>query len=191
MSDKERLDKFLEEGEVIRWSGTPQPYRLFDETHKTSTIISLSWALVWGILLMGGYYALTASQGHGMGKGVTAICVIISLIFAWGPITDKNNVKKLLYAITDKRGIVVSSGSETACALRIADIDDLRVEKSKGGNCHVRLGSSVFKASAGKLPGLAFRGEFDMENNEKIYKGLVFYNITPDDEKAICNLLKP
>ena len=191
MHYNEKLNKFLEEGEIIRWSGAPKPYALFDETHKTSTIISLCWALLWGIILIGGYYALTVSHGQEIKKGVMAICAAITLMILWSPIADKNNIKKLLYAVTDKKAVIVSKEDDRACTMRIADIDELRADKTGNGNCHVRAGSSVFKASARKLIGLACRGEFDMDNNEKIFKGLVFYNVSAEDGATICKLLKP
>ena len=190
MNYNERLNKFLEEGETVRWSGKPQPYGLFDETHKTSTVISLCWALLWGAILVGGYYWVSVSQGQEIKKGIMLFCAAIPIMLAWGPITDKNNVKKLLFAVTDKKVMVVPSETETACIMRIADIDELRLEKTANGNCHVRLGSPVFKASARKLPVLAFRGEFDIEDNKKAYKGLVFYNVSAEDGNAICDFLK-
>ena len=187
----EKLNKFIEEGEVVRWSGASQPYSLFDKAHKTSTIISLCWALVWGIILVGGYYALSVSHGQEIKKGVMLICAAIPLMLASSPLSDKNNVKKLLYAVTDKKAIIVAEEGNKACTMRIADIDGLRVDKTDNGNCHVRVGSPVFKASARKLPGLAFRGEFDAKDNEKIYTGLVFYNLSAEDGEMIRNLLKP
>ena len=191
MRDNEIFNKFLEEGETVRWSAAPQPYGLFDETHKTSTLISLCWALAWGIFLVGGYYWLSVSQGQEIRKGIMAFCAVIPLMLAWGPVTDKNNVKKLRYAVTDKKIIVVYSDTDKAFTMNTADVDELRFEKTVNGNCHLRLGSPVFKVSARKLTGLAFRGEFDTEGNDKIYKGLVFYNLSAEDGNAIHTLLKP
>ena len=193
MQNDERLSKskLLEEGEVVRWSSAPQPYGLFDETHKTSTVISLCWALAWGIILIGGYYYTCVSQNQEIKKGVMIFCAAIPAMIAWSPVADRNNIKKLLYAITDKKVIVISSEADKACTMSIDDIDRVRVEKTVNGNCHVRVASPVFKTSARKLPGLAFRGEFDNINNNKIYKGLVFYNVSAEDGNTIRGLLKP
>ena len=191
MHINEKLDKCLEEGEVIQWSGAPQPYKLFDETHKTLTLISLSWALAWGIILIGGYCALSVSKGQEIKTGVMVICAAVPLMLAWGPIIDRNKVKKLLYAVTNKNAIIVSEEDDKSRTMYIGDIDGLRVDKTNNGNCHIRVGSSVFKASVRKLPSLAFLGEFDTIDNDKIYKGLVFYNVSAEDGKAICDLLKP
>ena len=96
MYDNKRLNQFLEEGEIIRWSGTPQPYSIFDETHRTSTLTSLCWALVWEIILVGGYYILCASKGIEIKEGIMIFCVVFPLLLAWRPVTRKNNIKKLM-----------------------------------------------------------------------------------------------
>ena len=190
MQDSEMFSKILKEGETMRWSGTPRPYGLFDETHKTSTLISLCWALAWGILLVGGYYALSVSQGQEIRKGVMFFCAIIPIMVACGPITDKGNIKKLRYPVTDKRLIITSAG-ETGkeCAMDVTDVDEWRVEKTANGNCHVRIGSKIFKASARKLISLATHGDYDMKGNDKIYKGLVLYNLSAEDGDTIYNIL--
>ena len=188
MQNDEKLSKLLEKGGVVRWSGTPQPYGLFDETHKTSTMISLFWALLWGIILVGGYYASAVKTGQEIQKGIMAFCAVIPIAVAWGPIRDKSNIKKMLYALTDKRAIVISSDENNSLTMNITDIDGVRVEKTNNGNCHIRLGSPVFKASARKLLGLAYRGEFETEDNNKIYKGLVFYNVSAKDGDMIRGL---
>ena len=53
------VEKWLDEREAVKWSGSPQPYRLLDEGHKAAAFISWFWAAAWGIFLMGGYYALS------------------------------------------------------------------------------------------------------------------------------------
>ena len=191
MQDNGTLSKFLKEGEAIQWSGTPQPYGIFDAAHKASTMISLCWALVWGIILVGGYYASTVKSGQEIKTGIMIVCALVPVAVAWSPIRDKNNILKQQYALTDKKAIVVSSEAGTPLTMNIADIDRVRVEKTGSGNCHVRLGSPVFQASARKLLGLACRGEFDSKDNNKIYKGLVFYNVSAEDGNVIRGLLEP
>ena len=155
----ESVTKLLEEKEFIRWNGSPQPYQLFDEAHKGATLVSLAWALAWAIFLVGGYYTLCVTQGQEIKTGVMLICVLIPLVLAWGPLGDKNSIKKLQYAVTDKKIIVVSSGGRDGCVLPLTDVNAVRIEKGGNGTCHCRLGSSTFKVSARKLPALAIRGE--------------------------------
>jgi len=188
MSDNSKLNTVLEEGETLLWSGVPQPYSLFDESHKKSTMITLGWALAWGILLVGGYYTLTATKDVEMRTGVMLFCMAVPLFIIGMAVTDKNKVQKLLYAVTDKRAIVLS---DKPIAMRIADIDAIRVDEADNGNCHIRVGSPACKASARKLPIMAFRGEFSGQDNNKVHSGMAFFNVSAEDEKTIRDLLKP
>ncbi|MDR1377423.1 MAG: hypothetical protein LBJ22_07910 [Synergistaceae bacterium] len=191
MPNNDTVGKLLEGGDVIRWSGSPQPYEIFDEAHKTSTFMTLFWALLWGVLLVGGYYAFCVSRGLELKTVVMVICVAIPLLIAWSPVGDKNNIKKLSYTVTDKKIIVVPSENSKEYVLPIVDIDTIRIEKAGSGTCHMRFGSPAFKASTKKLLGLAIRGEFKVgKNDEKTYTGLVFYNISVGDGDVICDLLK-
>lgn len=191
MHNNKKLNTILEKGESIKWSGVAQPYSIFDETHKTSTIIFFCVALVWGIILVGGYVTLAMYKNQEIMKGATIFCIIISLLLAWRPISDKSKVKRLLYAVTDKNAIIISEGNDKACSMRIVDIDELRMEKTSNNNCHIRVGSPTFRTSVRKLPSLAYHGAFDILDDEKTYKGLVFYNVSIQDGETICNLLKP
>ena len=190
MSENTNLHKVLEQGETIRWSGTPQPYSLFDESRKNSTIFTLSLALVVGIFLVGGYYGLSATRDMEIKSGVMIFLIFVPLFIIWMPLADKGKVKKLLYAVTDKRAIVVSGSDSKPITMPLSAVDDIRIDNADNSNCHVRVGSAVFKASTKKLPVLAFRGENDSEDNQT-YKGLVFFNVRAEDGKAIHNLLKP
>jgi hypothetical protein len=191
MTNTDNLKKFLEEGESVRWSGSPQPYGLFDEAHKTSTIVSLCWALLWGVILIGGYYGLSSSRGLEIKTPVMVICAAVPLLLAWSPVGDKNNIKKLLYVVTDKKVIVSPSEGTKELVLPITDINAMRIDKAGEDNCHIRFGSSTFRASAKKLLSLAIRGEFELKKDTKFYTGLVFYNINASDGEAICDYLKP
>jgi len=191
MHDNEKLNKVLEEGESVRWCGIPQPYDLFDETHKTSTLISLCLPLVCGIIFIGGYYAFNVSRGYETQNGVMIVIAAVCVMIAWGSIGDITKVKNLLYAVTDRRVVIISGSGDKACSMRIADIDGVRIEHTAKGNCHIRVGSSVFAASARKLPHLACHGKFDIKGDNKIYNGLVMYNVSAEDENVLRGLLEP
>lgn len=191
MIDNEKFKSVLENGEVIKWSGVPQPYSLFDESRKKSTIFSISCAAVWAILTMGGYYAVTASSGGEIKLGVMIFLLATALLVVWMPISDKGKIKKLLYAVTDKRVLVVSKENSNQIAMPIAKIDAVRVDKADNGNCHVMVGSPVFKASPRKLPGLAYLGKYTGESDNKTYTGVVLFNVSDADGKAISKLLEP
>lgn len=186
MTSNEMLNTVLEDGETVQWSGAPQPYSLFDPSRKGSTYTTLCLAVAWGVLSVGGYYA----SGVEVKTGLVVFLLAVSGLIIWIPISDKSKVKKLLYAITDKKAIVASQENKDPIILPIADIDDVRVDTADNGNCHVRLGTPVFKVSSRKLPVLAYRGEYDDIDGNKKYKGVVLFNIKAEDGKLIKNLLR-
>ena len=187
MYDNEKLNQFLEEGETIKWSGIPQPYGLFDETHRISTIIPLCCAVVCAIIIAVGYCIYCVSKGIDIKEGFMVFCALIPLVVAYRAVTGKNNIKKLIYAVTDKRVVIASKDKDKPCTMRIGDIDGLRSEEAGNGNYHIRIGSPMFKASAKRLSSLACDGKADAQD---AVIGTVFYNVSGDDEKVICNLLK-
>ncbi|MDR1534149.1 MAG: hypothetical protein LBU64_03515 [Planctomycetota bacterium] len=192
MNKNEKLNNVLEKGETIRWVGAPRPYGLFDESRRGSTIMTICWALAWAVVSIWGYHAMTASSGAEIKTGVVIFLAGVSLMIVLMPVMDKRKVQKLLYAITDKKVNIISEENDNPISIPLADIDDIRVDKGDKGNCHVRVGSAVFKASVKKLPGLAFRGEFvSRDDGKKTYKGLVFFNVSAEDGKTIGKLLKP
>lgn len=183
----EKLSQFLENGETIRWIGASQPYSLFDPSRKISTYITITIALIWTIISIGGYYA----SGNEIKTGMVIFFLGITAIILFMPLSDKSKIKKLLYAITDKKLIVTSKeGNDTAIQLPIDAIDDFRIDTGDNGNCHVRVGTSVFKAAVRKLPVLAYRGEFDDKDGTKVHKGVVLFNVSAEDGKTIGKLLK-
>ena len=190
MSENTKLRNMLEQGEIIRWSGVPQPYSIFDESRKSSTIVTLVLALAVGIFLVAGYYWLCASRDIEIKSGLMIFFVFVPLFIIWMPVSDKNRVKKLTYAVTDKRVIILSGTHNKPITMPLSAVDDIRIEDADNGNRHVRIGSAVFKAPAKKLPGLACRGESADENRDT-YNGLVFFNLSAEDGKTVYNLLKP
>ncbi len=185
----EKLNKTLVNGETILWSGAPQPYSLFGKDRKRWTMRTLYWAVAWAIFSVGGYYALAVSYGTPISPGVILSLLAVCPIIIWMPVSDKLNVKKLSYAVTDKRAVVVSNSNDASIFMPLANITAIRIDEADNGNCHVRLGSPVLKMSARKLPFLAYRGEYVDQNDTKLYKGLVFFNVRAEDGKAIDKLL--
>ncbi|MDL2272617.1 hypothetical protein LJC23_06260 [Desulfovibrio sp. OttesenSCG-928-I05] len=187
MSDNTRLNSILEPGERIVWSGVPQAYSLFGASHKKSTMITLCWALGWAILLVGGYYALATAKNVEIKTGVMAFFIAVPVLVVGMAIADKGKVAKLLYAVTDKRAIILS---EAPISMTIADIDAIRIDPADDDNSHIRVGSTTFTTSAKKLPFLAYRGE-KMPDSDKTYRGMVFFNVNAKDAKTLRDLLQP
>ena len=186
MINNDTLNKFLEDGETIRWSGASQPNSIFDSSRKTSTTISLCIAAAWAVISVGAYYA----SGADIKIGVVLFLLAISAIILWMPISDNLKIKKLLYGITDKNVFVVSPDNAEPIMLPLPNNDEFRIENADNGNYHVKVGVPTFKMSARKLAVSAYRGEYDNDEGRKVYTGLVFFNISAKDGKMAEDLLK-
>ncbi|MDL2285457.1 hypothetical protein LJB93_01785 [Desulfovibrio sp. OttesenSCG-928-F07] len=188
MSDNKRLNSALEQGEVVMWSGAAQPYSLFGNSYKKSTMITLCWALAMAIILVGGYCAVAISRNVELKTGVLLFCAAIPVFIVWRDISDKNKVKKLLYAVTNKRAIIIY---KKTISIPLVRIDAVGIDQADDGNCHIKVGSSTLKASPRKLPFLAYNGDFKGQETEEFCTGLVFFNVTAEAGKTIQKLLKP
>jgi hypothetical protein len=190
MADRDVFKKVLEEGESIKLCCPSQSYELFDEEHKKQTTAAWTWALALGIILVGGYIWLCYSRNIELKAIIIVICAAIPLAMAWSPAADKKNIKKLRYAITDRRAITASTDGDKAHSMAISDIDAARLERAGIGTCHLRLGSPTLNMPLKKLPSMALNGKYETLNTTKIYTGLVFYNISTSEGEEIYNILK-
>ena len=191
MQNLENLKQYLDKDEIIKWGGPSQPYSILDESNKKSTVKSWTLATLLAVLFNGGYYMLCLVQNMEFKALFLIFSVGIPLFVFMNPIFDKNNLKKQLYAITNKRVIVYTYGNDPQILL-LDKVDAVRVEKASSGSfCHMRLGSATFKTPTEKLRSLAIKGVYDDVNNKKVHTGLIFYNLGLTDSEAVCSLLNP
>jgi predicted membrane channel-forming protein YqfA (hemolysin III family) len=191
-NDGDKLRKLLEKDEAIRWSGSAQPYGIFDEAHKKSTLASIVWGLAVGAILTGGYLWLCASRNIEVKSVILFFTLGFSLLILWGPVSNKKRIAQMKYAITNKRVIALSAGIGKAFAMSLPAPDAVRIVQAGPGTCHILFGSSVANASGKKLLALSMHGQ-DPEGEDKVKtsKGIVFYNISADAGNMLRALLQP
>ena len=190
-NDGDKLREFLEKDEAIRWSGSAQPYGIFDEAHKKSTLASIIWGLGVGILLTGGYLWLCASRDLEVKNVVIFFTLGFSLLILWGPVSNKKRIAQMRYAITNQRVIALSTGIGKAFAMSLPALDAVRIVQAGPETCHVLFGSSVANVSGKKLLALSMHGQ-DPEGEDKVKtsKGIVFYNISAEAGNMLRALLQ-
>ncbi|MDR0577343.1 MAG: hypothetical protein LBI87_07370 [Candidatus Accumulibacter sp.] len=192
MADGDKLREILEKGETIRWNSSTQAYGLFDEAHKKSTSMSMAVGLAVGIFLTGGYLWLCLSRNIELKNVIIFLCLGISLLVIWSPISTRKHLSSMRYAITDKRVIALSTETDKAITMPLSALDAMRVVQAGPETCHILLGSSISGASGKKLTALAMHGQ-DAEGEDKVKtsKGVVFYNISAGAESTLRVLLQP
>jgi hypothetical protein len=190
--DNDRLREVLEKDETIRWSGSAQPYGIFDEAHKSSTFVSIAWGVAVGVVLVGGYLWLCMSREMEVKNVIIIFSLGFALLILWNPISNKKHLTHMRYAITDQRVIALSTGIGKAFAVPLPALDAVRIVQAGPGTCHILFGSSVAKASGKKLLSLTMHGQdVEGEDKVKISKGMVFYNISAEAGNALRALLQP
>jgi hypothetical protein len=190
--DNDKLREVLEKDETIRWSGSAQPYGIFDEAHKSSTFTSIAWGVAVGVILIGGYLWLCMSRDIEVKNIIIFFALGFSLLILWSPISNKKHLARMRYAITDKRVIALATGIGKAFAMPLPALDAVHIVQPGPGTCHILFGSSVAKASGKKLLSLTMHGQdAEGEDKVKISKGMVFYNISAEAGNVLRVLLQP
>jgi hypothetical protein len=190
--DGDRLQEFLEKDETVQWSGSTQPYEIFDEAHKSVTLVSVILGLAVGIFIIAGYLWLCASREIEVKPVIIVFALGFALLILWGPIANRRHLIRMKYAITDKRVIAFSTGTGKAFAMPLSALDAVRVAYASPGTCHVLFGSSVAKASGKKLVSLTMHGrDTEGEDKVRVSKGMVFYNISAEAGMTLSALLSP
>jgi hypothetical protein len=191
-NDGDKLQDVLEKDETVRWSGPAQPYEIFDEAHKNSTLASIVLGLAAGGILLGSYWWICTSRDMEMKNVIIFFILGLALLILWGPIANKKRLARMRYAVTDKRIIAFSTEIDKAFAMSLTALDAVRIVQAGPGTCHVLFGSSVAKASGKKLLSLTLHGrDAEGEDKVKISKGMVFYNISAEAGNTLRALLPP
>jgi hypothetical protein len=190
-NDSEKLREFLDKDETVRWSGSAQPYGIFDEAHKKSTLVSVIFGLAAGIFLAVGYLWLCVSRNIEVKNVILFFVLGFALLILWNPIANKKHLSRMKYAVTDKRVIAFSAGIGKAFAMPLSALDGVRFAQAAAGTCHILFGSPVAKATGKKLMSLTMHGrDVEGEDKVKISKGMVFYNVDSEAGKTLRALLQ-
>ena len=92
---------------------------------------------------------------------------------------DYKRLRKVIYVITDRR-LIVSANDNRAYDMPLSHVDRIEVFPGTGGMTLI-LGSTVAKASEGKLRVLTLYGKTDEVNGKEHTVGSVLYNLADAD----------
>lgn len=112
-----RLDRELDEGEVVRWVAQPSYRILRKATRDMCLVLSILLGLLCGTMItlgvlgifgyLGDETAKTTTENWGLIilAGLIAFCTVAGVIFAFKD--AKSVANNTIYAITDKRAIII------------------------------------------------------------------------------------
>jgi hypothetical protein len=185
------LKGLLTKDENVKWAGKPDPYKVLDEDNKKSTMTCWIISIAIAAALSGIYTIFALSGSSTTFQPIIYIFTIgFPLIAFIDPIRDRKQIISQVLAVTDQKVIVAgknTGGSDNKQpALKLQDIDIVRVEQIESGFSRIRFGSVTFGAQGYKLRRITTGGR--RSEGDKVI-GLVFYRIDNSDCEKICSIL--
>ena len=140
MNDK--LDEYLQDGEQLLWSGKPA-MKMLDETNKDVYAVK-AVLTVFGAVAFLMYYMLGVTAGTIPFKAAVLVllAVLVGVLLApdW---MDVGKLNKAVYAVTDRRLIVMVNGAVHAVAYD--KIDAYKFDTDAAGQTTLMCGKSGMK----------------------------------------------
>lgn len=176
---EERIGKLLKAEEQIRWTGKPENDPFFTAANKGRLIVR--W-IIMAIVAVGlsVAYAVYCTNKHITYYWVVNIFTIgVPLYAAVLPYMDYKRLRKVVYAITDRR-VIVSANPNRTFDMNLADVDRIEISPCCGGST-LLLGSAVANAHENKLRVLALYGKMGEADGKERTVGLALYNLADAD----------
>ena len=176
-----RLKEILWEGEAVRWTGRPQPFRLMGADSRKGIVIT--WiisaiVLVVTVLLLGP----DLIQGSRSLSDIlisTVVILFVPIILSVRPFLDKKCLEQAtLYAITNYRVIAIIKGEPIY--LPIGKGMQVAVEHKENGCGNLCFGEVIGKP-AGKSRTLAVLG-LRAPDSQNLMRGLMFYHVDQPEQ---------
>ena len=106
---EQRLHEILMDGEQVRWTGRPSPFKLMQCPERNTFFVT--WLLSGAAVLLALFYllpALDSTQRGGADWFVMLVVAFVPAMLSLRPLLDKLCLEKnTLYAITDRRVIAL------------------------------------------------------------------------------------
>ena len=176
-----RLKESLWDGEVVRWSGRPEPFVLMEKTFKSSIIATwvASACFLAGVLMFLIPSTTTGSYTVSDTMILGIIALFLPAILSARPIMDKKCLEeKTLYAITNYRIIAVVR--DEVMYLPIGKGMEVAVEQQEDGCGNLRFGELVGKPAEKSRTHAVLGLRSDDCNSDM--RGLLFYHVDQPEQ---------
>ena len=179
---QEALDRELEHGERVQWTGMPKP-RLFTPASVGSFLFAIPWtgfSIFW-ICGASGFKIPEFNKPQDFFPLFGLPFLLIGLGMLSTPWWNYRSAFKTLYAITDRRAIIIKQGisSNTIRSFMPDDLYDLEKVEKRDGSGDILFGSREGMASNNNGRALGFFGVDDARSAERMLRELA----EKDDEK--------
>lgn len=172
------LERELDEGESVLWSGQSAPDLIARQARRDmimATVFGGLFAALFGSVVFVKWLERASEQhqpglstplstGNWIGIGISALIVLIAFIFGWFYAEHtKQTARETVFAITEKRAIILHVGSKGERQERDYRADELlhlsRVERADGrGDIRFETARGVARGSARGPNGATWHG---------------------------------
>ena len=147
----EKLANLLEKDEELRFYTKPEEFDLLDETNKKTIVtkLAITFFLTLAIILL---YIGTAAKSGGIKWGLVVFLAAIGVLIMANDFTTARKIRKIAYALTDKRLIVLEDAEKI---LPLSEIKKYEFRKDADGHTSLLIGDRGLKTKEKKFRALA------------------------------------
>lgn len=138
---EKNVEKILNNGETVLWSGTSAPFSLLDSAAGNGRKIITRWIVV--VVLAAALLGLYLKNNHSASFTFEGAVLLIALLILVLPVLERRNVLASRYIITNQRAIVLL-GSHSVFSMRLDCIDKFRTVRDEAPQPCLVIGSPVF-----------------------------------------------
>lgn len=181
------FDTLLGEGEHLEWVGKSEPFKLMDGVQKKRLTMRFLICGVIAVVLTAAYVIAVSASGGSIQALIPILTIGVPLFVMVRPVMDCNTIsKKLIYAVTNKR-IIAYQNETTVADMDLDKIGEVKVLDRGNGIGNVAFGVDAVSAPEHKHRFIAIQPKYKYENSDKLYTGIVFYNVA--EHKKIISIL--
>lgn len=176
----------LEKGELILWSGKPEPFKILDKYYKPIFIRNY---IITFIIVVSIFIAALIRNTNGGGANLTAVGVICLVPLVALPVSlspFRNFGKNCKYFLTNKNIIIYLSASQML-KYPLSKIDKLDSVQQFDGTRSIRIGKAVgMPIRKNRSYALGCINESTSENENK---SCLLYNLSEKDANTVLELI--
>ena len=178
----ERITNSLREGETLLWKSRAEAIETLDKTNKKRFWITTAICAVLAVILSALYVIYVK------GPVKPAVLVILVLLCAFAPLRrllDASAVRKLGYAVTNQRLLIVSGEVK---GVSLSRVKEAALRTDEDGHLSLLVGADALKAKPSHWRDVALTGLPGTEEEGTVVEYFGFYAV--EDKSGLRKILR-
>lgn len=177
---EEMLKEALRSDEKLLWSGRPERFETLDKTHKSSFYRKIVWSVAICAAVLALYIIMALKNGADIKPVVIIVVVACGVLGPMSFFSDASKLRKnVLYAVTDKRLILVREG--------VRDMDFSRIKSASlrrdaDGHTSLLCGERALKAKPDKWRAASLLAQGSGDGEDELCENFAFYALPESPE---------